>query len=271
MLGHSWGAWTVTTPATSNATGVETRICINDATHVETRTIPALGGGLTGGDEFTGGGPIGGGPTGGVTIIEDEETPLFGPFPAFINGFSNNTFRGNESMTREQFVTILHRLKGSTVSTEEPTFKDVAVNRWSYDAIEWAVDSGIIEANAQGNFRPSENITRAEMAVMLVKADALTEKANNTFTDVEGHSAQDDILKAVHAGIFMGYGDRSFRPDNSATRYEVVASLVRYLLGGEPSDKMWEGHVLKFSDVPSGTWAYAYVTLSVSGNLPESV
>ncbi len=42
-LGHSWGAWTVTTPATCTAAGVETRVCLNDASHKETRAIAATG------------------------------------------------------------------------------------------------------------------------------------------------------------------------------------------------------------------------------------
>ena len=42
-LGHDWGAWTVTTPATCTNEGVETRICNRDPSHVETRTIPATG------------------------------------------------------------------------------------------------------------------------------------------------------------------------------------------------------------------------------------
>ena len=42
-LGHDWGAWTVTTPATCTNEGVETRTCKRDPRHVETRTIPATG------------------------------------------------------------------------------------------------------------------------------------------------------------------------------------------------------------------------------------
>lgn len=42
-LGHDWGAWTVTTPATCTNEGVETRICNRDPSHVETRAIPTTG------------------------------------------------------------------------------------------------------------------------------------------------------------------------------------------------------------------------------------
>jgi len=41
---HDWGAWEVTTPATCDAAGVETRTCKSDATHKETQSIPKLTG-----------------------------------------------------------------------------------------------------------------------------------------------------------------------------------------------------------------------------------
>ena len=42
-LGHDWGAWVVTTPATESTEGVETRTCKNDSSHTETRAIPVIG------------------------------------------------------------------------------------------------------------------------------------------------------------------------------------------------------------------------------------
>ena len=40
--GHDWGAWAVTTPATTSAAGVETRVCKWNTSHTETRAIPKL-------------------------------------------------------------------------------------------------------------------------------------------------------------------------------------------------------------------------------------
>lgn len=40
---HSWGEWTVATPATCTTEGTEQRICLNDSTHIETRQINATG------------------------------------------------------------------------------------------------------------------------------------------------------------------------------------------------------------------------------------
>ena len=52
--GHDWGEWGVTKPATTSAAGEETRTCMRDKSHTETRAIPKLtpapsGGGSSGG------------------------------------------------------------------------------------------------------------------------------------------------------------------------------------------------------------------------------
>lgn len=52
--GHDWGAWAVTTPATTSAAGVETRTCKRDATHTETRAIPKLTPAPSGGGSSSG-------------------------------------------------------------------------------------------------------------------------------------------------------------------------------------------------------------------------
>ena len=41
-LGHDYGAWNVTTPATCTQKGVETKVCSRDANHIETREIDML-------------------------------------------------------------------------------------------------------------------------------------------------------------------------------------------------------------------------------------
>jgi|GEM_PF-6237155 len=206
-----------------------------------------------------------------AVIIEDPETPLAGliSFAAFIQGFEDNTFRGDTPITREQFVAILYRLKNAPATPaadkSNPSFKDVAPQRWSYDAVEWALKADIIAADAEGNFRPAAPLTRAEMAVMLVKTDKLTEIAENTFSDLAEHPHRDDILKAAQAKIFTGYPDGSFKPEGHSTRNEAVTALIRYLLGGEPEDEMWQELSITFSDVPRDHWAYKYIVLAVNG------
>ncbi|MCL1981534.1 MAG: S-layer homology domain-containing protein, partial [Clostridiales bacterium] len=213
--------------------------------------------------------PYGGGSSGGTTIAKPE-VPLADPisFPPFIQGFEDKTFRGDGFMTREQFVAILFRLNAEQPATPyagDPSFGDVPPGRWSFNAVEWAKGEGIIEADEDGNFHPAAPLSRADMATMFVKAEKLTDMAENAFSDIDGHPSADDILKAVKAGIFTGYKDGTFKPDGSTTRNEAVTALIRYLLGKEPAESMWQDTTLALTDTSSTDWAYKYVVLAVDG------
>lgn len=202
--------------------------------------------------------------------IEPVVTPLagWGSFSAFIIGYPDLTFKGQNFMTREEFVNILYKLKNPdalpNAETDSPSYSDVKPGRWSYNAVEWAKEAGIIETNS-GNFRPSNPITRSEVASMLVKLEGWIEKAENSFSDIETHPNSDDILKAVQAGIFIGYPDNTFKPDDGINRYELVTAMVRYLLHGEPEDSIWINIILPFSDIAVDHWAYKYVAIATSG------
>ena len=198
-------------------------------------------------------------------------------FAAFIEGYPDFTFQGGNIITKEEFINILFKLK-NPIAEERPaaapdsqSFNDVAFGRWSYDAIEWAVEAGILEVGASGSFNPKSELTRAEMAVMLARAEGWTDVSDNIFSDIDGHPAHNDILKAVAAGVFIGYTDGTFRPDNTATRYELVTALVRYLLGGEPSDNMWTNINVKLTDTPRTHWAYKYLAMATAGFERERV
>ena len=60
VLGHDWGRYTVTTPATETSEGVETRTCTRNNAHTQARAIPKLPSrtyGVSGGVHKNGGGP----------------------------------------------------------------------------------------------------------------------------------------------------------------------------------------------------------------------
>jgi len=218
-----------------------------------------------------GGGAVTPTPTPPATGIDDDEVPLAAleSFAAFIQGYPDDTFRGTNRISREEFVTILFRMQNPDrlpeASPGRQSFTDVAPDRWSFDAIEWAVTAGILEGGAAATFQPRNELTRAEMAVMLVRAEGWTEVAEDIFSDIEDHANAEDILKAVYAGIFEGFPDGTFRPDATATRYEMVTALVRYAVGGPVTDDMITGIEFTITDVPRTHWAYRYVVLATAG------
>ena len=272
-LGHDW--MTVETPPAIGVEGAKVSTCMREGCG-ETRTeiIPAL----ESSSNNTSGGAILFTPSTEIEIEELINPPYSGlvSFTAFINGYTDNTFRGAKTMSREEFVNIIYKLKNvidlPKADVSNPTFNDVAPGRWSYDAIEWAVDKGIIEVDTSGSFRPKDALTRAEMAVMLARTEGWTEMAENTFSDIDDHPHYQEILLSAHAGVFEGNPDGTFRPDDPIRRYELVAALIRYLLGGEPADEMWEDINVSFTDVQRTHWAYKYLALATEGYsapLPE--
>jgi hypothetical protein len=58
----------------------------------------------------------------------------------------------------------------------EMNFHDVKSNRWSYDAIKWASDKGLITGFPDGSFRPSDSLTREQICVILKKFYELIQK-----------------------------------------------------------------------------------------------
>ena len=274
--GHDWDKGTVTTPATSESEGTKTYTC-RRCGDTRTESIAKLSGGVI--SDFSSGEHSSESSipdeSDDIVDFEEDDVPLGEAmqtephcFSAFINGYPDNTYHGTDDISREEFVNILYKLKSNQeppkADTASPSFLDVDASRWSYDAIEWAAAAGII-VNADGLFRPKDALTRAELAVMLANIEGWTEVAEDTFNDLEGHDNFVEILKAVYAGIFEGYPDGSFRPDGTATRYELVAVMIRYLLGGEPETEMWEYIEVSFSDIPSDNWAYKYVALATVG------
>ena len=129
------------------------------------------------------------------------------------------------------FVTALVRLFGwDEVSPSTPAFTDVEPHRWFYAAVETALANGAVTATSR-TFRPTDNITREEMAVMLVRALGYASLAgtasgySSPFTDMTTNRGY--ITIAYDLGIVGGVGDGRFAPDQTATREQAAAMLVR--------------------------------------------
>ena len=60
---------------------------------------------------------------------------------------------------------ILERLRGGNM----PEFKDIEETRWSKPAIDRCVNEGLLVGFEDGTFRPTEHVTREQMAQILVR------------------------------------------------------------------------------------------------------
>ena len=87
------------------------------------------------------------------------------------NGTSSVTFSPDVTVSRAQMVTFLWRAAGAPKATGSNPFTDVAQDAWYYDAVLWAVASGITNGtNAAGTtFSPDEPVTRAQAVTFLYR------------------------------------------------------------------------------------------------------
>lgn len=107
-------------------------------------------------------------------------------------------------------------------------FEDVAEADWFYDAVKFAVESGIMKGVSDTVFSPMEVTTRGSIITMIHRLEAEPEGLA-TFPDV---ASTEWYGKAVawgaDHGIVKGYDDGTFAPNESITREQMAAILYRY-------------------------------------------
>ncbi|WP_042169601.1 cadherin-like beta sandwich domain-containing protein [Paenibacillus gorillae] len=141
------------------------------------------------------------------------------------------TVEGNSvTVETNQFAkfAVLPVRKNSDGGTTSPQFTDIE-GHWAAAAIIQAASIGITSGYADGTFRPNAPITRAEFAVLLIKALQIQgEGSELRFTDNKaiGNWAKHYIALAVKEGIINGYSDGTFRPHGLITRAEMAVMLA---------------------------------------------
>jgi hypothetical protein len=98
-----------------------------------------------------------------------------------INGFSDNTFKPNKSVTRSQFAQMLTMALDLTAGSNTQTFADVPANSWDYKAVEASAKylTGYRTSSGTMYFYGGRNAVREDMAVALVKALNITLVSDN--------------------------------------------------------------------------------------------
>jgi C1A family cysteine protease len=91
------------------------------------------------------------------------------------NGDGLYTFRPEDTITREEFFTLLYRYAawaGKSVSSQDDlsAFSDKdSVSDWALTATRWSVAVGLQEGDTNQQLRPQATLTRAELATALVR------------------------------------------------------------------------------------------------------
>jgi cysteine-rich repeat protein len=138
------------------------------------------------------------------------------------------------------------------------SFADVPNSFAFYPYIENLFHNGITGGCASGNYCPGNSVTRAQMAVFLLKAEHgstyVPPACTGIFADVACPSTFANWIEQLHnEGITGGCGGGNYCPDNSVTRRQMAVFLLKTKEG---SSYMPPAAVGIFGDVPvSDTFA----------------
>jgi len=152
-----------------------------------------------------------------------------------VRGSPDHTFKPNAATTRAEFMTMLaNAFKWQSSEQRELEFNDSdSIGAWAKDAVSQGIERVIVTGYTDGSFRPNQEITRAEMVVMLVRALGIETQDVETTEFADDDSIPSWAKPAVQAlrelGLLSGRSGNHFAANEPATRAEALVILLRVL------------------------------------------
>jgi len=154
-----------------------------------------------------------------------------------IAGYSDNTFRPDNNVTRAEYIAMINRTFRLT-ATLPNTFSDVKSSDWFAADIGKARAAGYISGYSDGTIRPQKSITRQEAAFMIAKVLGLSGASLDSVSKYKdkksiGSWSMNAVAAVVNRGYMGGYPDNTFRPTSFIKRAEA-AVVMRAVYGSSP-------------------------------------
>lgn len=108
------------------------------------------------------------------------------------------------------------------------------------------------------SYRVSDGIKTDEQEIPFIDTET-DEQKTPSLIDISGHWAQKNIEELVASGAVGGYADNTFKPNNTVTRAEFAAMLVKAL-------KLEGKNGTDFADT-SNHWAKEYIAIAASNGI----
>lgn len=190
-------------------------------------------------------------------------------YGGYLHGYPDGTFRPEEDVLRSQVAAMLarHMMDGYVPEAENHLFRD-ALGHWSADYLGIVREAGLMIGYSDGTFGVDDELTRAQVAVIADRWVTMAceddgdgrychdELTAQSYTDLaDSHWAAESINRISGLGITKGYGDQSFRPDQTITRAETVTMLNRMFELGP----LYGVDKPTFSDVDDAHWAFHHI------------
>ncbi|XVJ69809.1 MAG: S-layer homology domain-containing protein [Rhizobacter sp.] len=167
----------------------------------------------------------------------------------FLSGYSDNTFRPNNNVTRAEFAAMIVAVLNPAPKTacSSRNFNDIS-GHWAQAKILQAARACYLSGFPDGSFQPSGLVTKAQMLTALGNGMELTGKQTLTLWNLNDDQdipswASDPVANATENRLMVNYPVvATFSPNKNASRAETSATIYRVL--------MWRGNMSNSYDSP---------------------
>ena len=164
-----------------------------------------------------------------------------------MQGFTDGTFGGAKPVRRAQYAKVISVATGlhdgAWTGWSSAAFPDVPRPatqsesvRYPFDYVQESRAAGLVQGKADGLFHPYDDISRAQLALMIARAGkgklaAATSADYAAFKDTAtlSQEAKDAVAICYHNGIIKGKTPDLFGPYSSATRNHVALMTWRFM------------------------------------------
>lgn len=132
-----------------------------------------------------------------------------------------------KNVTSDQTIRATFTLEGAA---EQSGFSDVSKNDWFYDAVQDAVDMGLMAGVSADRFDPKGTVTRAMVAQILYAREGKpTVSGAAAISDVPANAWFHNAMQwAKGQGVIAGYPDGRMDPNAPVTREQLAVILHSY-------------------------------------------
>lgn len=157
-----------------------------------------------------------------------------------VKGVSEKEFAPDDVITRAMFITLLYRLEGSPEVEGKSKFKDVVIDDYYFNAVNWAYENDITSGVSEDYFGSNSNITREDMVTLLFRKeskDNMEKSYKDSLAEYTSDFEDSDLISgyaksafnwAIDNDIISGYENNKLRPKFNTTRAQAMSVLFRY-------------------------------------------
>lgn len=211
--------------------------------------------------------------TGSVTYTDTDDVNILKLSDAgILKGISEGEFAPDRTITNAEFVTVLCR---ALTFLEENVPKDIGEVEYFYnhnDIPVWAREFvykmklyGALDGVYNQIFAGTSS-TRIEQAIAVIE-NAFRQSYDTVFLDIDPASGyKETVIRLSRLGIWYGYEDGTFRPDEDVMRSEFAVLIAKMLGVDETTIKTYDGTC---ADVDTTHWAVHYIGYCLDNEIIE--